>query len=114
MLQQALKCKYHEIKFLLEQIYSFFHVILSTYVASTYSSRFAAQDLFYGLPLDPTTVILATISIGLFGYGLCGILRPACVWHVEAVYWSTLPTVKTLQGLHWQELKNSKPLRYFW
>lgn len=22
--------------------------------------------------------------------------------------------VKTLQGLHWQDLKNSKPLRHFW
>jgi hypothetical protein len=75
---------------------------------------FAAQDLFYNLPLTATTVILAVISIGLFGYGLAGIFRPICVWHVEAVYWSTLPTVKTLQGLHWQELKNSKPLRYFW
>ena len=41
-------------------------------------------------------------------------MRPICVWHVDAVYWSTLPTVKTLQGLHWQDLKNSKPLRFFW
>ncbi|KKK22987.1 hypothetical protein P175DRAFT_0528964 [Aspergillus ochraceoroseus IBT 24754] len=75
---------------------------------------FAAQDLFYDLPLSATTVILSTISIGLFGYGICGILRPITVWHVDAVYWSNLPTVKTLQGLHWQQLKNSKPLRYFW
>ena len=41
-------------------------------------------------------------------------MRPVVVWHVESVYWSTLPTVKALQGLHWQDLKNSKPLRYFW
>ncbi|KZZ94182.1 OPT oligopeptide transporter [Moelleriella libera RCEF 2490] len=75
---------------------------------------FTAQDLFYDLPLSTTTVVLSVISIGLFGYGICGILRPICVWHVEAVYWSNLPTVKTLQGLHWQELKNSKPLRVFW
>ncbi|CAD6449000.1 626c1573-1fe1-4a30-923a-3e4d05aaa8f5 [Sclerotinia trifoliorum] len=75
---------------------------------------FAAQDLFYGIPLSATTVILAVISIGLFGYGLCGMLRPIMVWHPESVYWSTLPTVKTLQGLHWQDLKHSKPLRYFW
>lgn len=75
---------------------------------------FAAQKLFYDLPLSPATVILSTISIGLFGYGLCGLLRPICVWHVDAVYWSCLPTVKTLQGLHWQDLKNSKPLRWFW
>jgi hypothetical protein len=75
---------------------------------------FAAQDLFYDLPLSGTTVVLSTISIGLFGYGLCGILRPIAVWDVDAVYWGTLPTVKTLQGLHWNELKNSKPLRYFW
>jgi hypothetical protein len=66
------------------------------------------------MSLSPTTIILSTISIGLFGYGICGIMRPIAVWHIEAVYWSTLPTVKVLQGLHWQELKNSKPLRYFW
>ncbi|KAK4155839.1 OPT oligopeptide transporter protein-domain-containing protein [Chaetomidium leptoderma] len=75
---------------------------------------FAAQDLFYDLPISATTVILAVISIGLFGYGICGIMRPITVWHVDAVYWSTLPTVKTLQGLHWQDVKDSKPLRWFW
>lgn len=82
--------------------------------ATAVSMIFAAQKLFYDLPISPTTVVLTMISIGLFGYGLCGLLRPIAVWHVEAVYWTTLPTVKTLQGLHWQEVKNSKPLRYFW
>jgi hypothetical protein len=82
--------------------------------ASASSQVFAAQDLFYNLPLSAVTVILSTISIGLFGYGLAGIIRPIAVWHVEAVYWSTLPTVKTLHGLHWQEIKSPKPLRYFW
>ncbi|KOS37894.1 hypothetical protein ACN38_g11306 [Penicillium nordicum] len=82
--------------------------------ASPTSQVFAAQDLFYDLPISAATVILSMISIGLFGYGICGILRPIAVWHPEAVYWSNLPTVKTLQGLHWQEVKNSKPLRYFW
>ncbi|KAF7559173.1 hypothetical protein G7046_g4975 [Stylonectria norvegica] len=82
--------------------------------AAASSMVFAAQDLFYDLPLSATTVILSTISIGLFGYGICGIMRPIAVWHVDAVYWSTLPTVKTLQALHWQDLRNSKPLRYFW
>ncbi|KAJ5580680.1 hypothetical protein N7450_006981 [Penicillium hetheringtonii] len=81
---------------------------------SSVSQVFAAQNLFYNLPLSAATIILSTISIGLFGYGLCGIMRPIAVWHTEAVYWSTLPTVKTLQGLHWQQVKNSKPLRYFW
>ncbi|KAL7893519.1 OPT oligopeptide transporter domain-containing protein [Trichoderma sp. SZMC 28014] len=82
--------------------------------ASASITVFTAQNLFYNLPLTASTVILSTISIGLFGYGICGILRPIAVWHVEAVYWSTLPTVKTLQGLHWQDLKGSKPLRFFW
>ncbi|KAJ5598357.1 hypothetical protein N7537_008441 [Penicillium hordei] len=82
--------------------------------AAPTSQVFAAQDLFYDLPISAATVILSMISIGLFGYGICGILRPIAVWHTEAVYWSSLPTVKTLQGLHWQEVKNSKPLRYFW
>ncbi|KAJ5698727.1 OPT superfamily oligopeptide transporter [Penicillium macrosclerotiorum] len=82
--------------------------------ASVASEVFSAQILFYNMSLSPATVILSTISIGLFGYGICGIMRPIAVWHVDAVYWSTLPTVKVLQGLHWQDLKNSKPLRYFW
>lgn len=82
--------------------------------ASASITVFTAQNLFYNLPLSASTVILSTISIGLFGYGICGMLRPIAVWHVEAVYWSTLPTVKTLQGLHWQDLKGSKPLRFFW
>ncbi|KAL5083024.1 hypothetical protein Trisim1_002247 [Trichoderma cf. simile WF8] len=82
--------------------------------ASASITVFTAQDLFYNLPLSASTVVLSTISIGLFGYGICGVLRPIAVWHVEAVYWSTLPTVKTLQGLHWQSLKGSKPLRFFW
>lgn len=42
---------------------------------------FAAQDLFYGMALRPTTVILSIISIGLFGYGVCGIMRPIAVWY---------------------------------
>ncbi|KAB5559610.1 OPT oligopeptide transporter [Coniochaeta sp. 2T2.1] len=82
--------------------------------ASVSITVFTAQDLFYNLPLSPTTIILSVISIGLFGYGVCGIMRPIAVWHVEAVYWSALPVVKTLQGLHWQEVKTSKPLRWFW
>jgi OPT oligopeptide transporter protein len=82
--------------------------------ASASVTVFAAQDLFYNLSLSAVTVILSTISIGLFGYGIAGMLRPIAVWHTEAVFWSTLPTVKTLQGLHWQEIKSSKPLRYFW
>lgn len=75
---------------------------------------FAAQNLFYNLPISTTTVILSTISIGLFGYGMAGFIRPIAVWHVESVYWGTLPIVKVLQGMHWEEVKNSKPLRVFW
>lgn len=75
---------------------------------------FAAQKLFYNLPLSPATVILGIISIGLFGCGLCGFMRPFAVWDVEAVYWGTLPVVKSIQGLHWDTVENSKPLKYFW
>lgn len=82
--------------------------------AAASSMVFAAGTLFYDIPLNATTVILSTCSIGLFGYGLCGLMRPITVWHVESVYWSNLPIVKSLQGLHWQEVKKSKPLRYFW
>ena len=82
--------------------------------ASASIQVFTAQDLFYDLPLSATTIVLSIISIGLFGYGICGVMRPIAVWQVESVYWSTLPTVKTLQGLHWQDLRNSKPLRVFW
>ncbi|CAN9113053.1 unnamed protein product [Alternaria alternata] len=86
----------------------------SASIAAPSSQVFAASDLFYDMPLSPITVIFSTISIGLFGYGICGIMRPICVWHVDSVYWSSLPTVKVLQGLHWQTVKDSKPLRWFW
>jgi hypothetical protein len=82
--------------------------------ASAGTQVFAAQKLFYNMPLEASTVICTTISIGLFGYGLCGLMRPVTVYHVDAVYWSTLPTVKTLQGLNWNDLRGSKPLRVFW
>ncbi|KAJ5116567.1 hypothetical protein N7456_000915 [Penicillium angulare] len=82
--------------------------------ASSTSAVWAAQKLFYDMPLSATTVILAMLSIGLFGYGLCGMARPIAVWHPEAVYWTNIPTVKTLQGLHWDRIKGSKPMRYFW
>ncbi|KAM7196244.1 oligopeptide transporter 8 [Naviculisporaceae sp. PSN 640] len=75
---------------------------------------FTAQKIFYEMELSAVTVVLATISIGLFGYGLAGIFRQFLVYHVEAVYWGTLPTVKTLQGLHWGSIKSSKPVRAFW
>ncbi|CAG8167631.1 unnamed protein product [Penicillium salamii] len=75
---------------------------------------FAAQRLFYDLPLNATTIVLSLISIGLFGYGVCGFLRPICVWHPEAVYWANLPIVKTLQDLHWDRYQDSRQLRYFW
>lgn len=66
------------------------------------------------MDLSAVTVILSVISIGLFGYGLCGIMRPIVVWHVKAVYWGSISTVKSLQGLHWQDIKNQGPLRWFW
>ncbi|KAF4767263.1 hypothetical protein HAV15_009407 [Penicillium sp. str.  len=75
---------------------------------------FAAQKLLYDLPLSATTIILGIISIGLFGCGLCGFMRSFAVWDVEAVYWGKLPVVKTLQGLHWEQVENSKRLKYFW
>lgn len=75
---------------------------------------FSAQILFYDMEISATTIICSIISIGLFGYGLCGVMRPVTVWHVEAVYWGNLPVVKTLQGLHWEEVSSSKPLRWFW
>ena len=77
-------------------------------------SVFAAQTLFYDLPISKTTIILSVLSIGLFGYGLTGIIRPIAVWHPEAVYWTNLPVVKTLQSLHWDKVTSSEPLRYFW
>ena len=34
---------------------------------------------------DP--LVFEHFYMGLFGYGLCGLLRPITVWHVDAVYW---------------------------
>lgn len=50
--------------------------------ASASITVFRAQDLFDDLPLSATTVILSVISIGLFGYGICGVMRPIAVWQV--------------------------------
>ncbi|EFQ93896.1 hypothetical protein CFE70_006939 [Pyrenophora teres f. teres 0-1] len=86
----------------------------SASTAAPSSQVFAAQEIFYSVPLSPITIIFSTISIGLFGYGICGIIRPFCVWHVDAVFWSSLPTVKVLQGLHWESVAKSKPMRWFW
>lgn len=75
---------------------------------------FTVQNLFYSQNLNATTVILATLSIGLFGYGLTGLLRPITVYAVEAVYWTNLPLISILQSLHWDSIRLSKPIRYFW
>ncbi|KAL1405685.1 hypothetical protein Q8F55_007351 [Vanrija albida] len=75
---------------------------------------FTVQKLFYDSHPDALTVILTILSTGLFGYGLTGLLRPVTVWDVEAVYWTNIPVVKTLQALHWDGIKTSKPLRVFW
>ena len=92
---------------------------------------FTVQRLFYeGNPLNAATVILVILSISLFGYGLTGLLRPVTVWGnyivyhpsctyadisaPEAVYWTNIPLVTTLQSLHWEDFRSSKRIRYFW
>lgn len=76
---------------------------------------FTTQNLYYpDNPLTPMIVILATLSIGLFGYGLTGLFRPITVDNAEAVYWSQIPLLSLLQNLHWSDLKTSKRLRWFW
>jgi len=32
----------------------------------------------------------------------------------EAVYWTNIPLVTTLQSLHWEDFRSSKRIRYFW
>lgn len=76
---------------------------------------FTTQNLYYpDNPLSPMIVILSTLSIGLFGYGLTGLFRPITVDNAEAVYWSQLPLLSLLQNLHWSDLRTSKRLRWFW
>lgn len=42
---------------------------------------FTVQRLFYpDNPLSAATVVLAPLSIALFGYGLTGLLQPVTVW----------------------------------
>ncbi|ORX37672.1 OPT oligopeptide transporter [Kockovaella imperatae] len=77
-------------------------------------SVFATQDLFYpGNTLTPLTAILGTLSIGLFGYGLTGLFSPITINSPEAVYWTNIPTLSVLQGLHWNTFKQ-KRMRAFW
>jgi hypothetical protein len=76
---------------------------------------FTTQNLYYpDNPLSPMLVILATLSIGLFGYGLTGLFRPITVDNAESVYWSQIPLLSLLQNLHWSDLRTSKRLRWFW
>jgi hypothetical protein len=76
---------------------------------------FTTQNLYYpDNPLSPLLVILATLSIGLFGYGLTGLFRPLTVDNAESVYWSQIPLLSLLQNLHWSDLRTSKKLRWFW
>jgi hypothetical protein len=76
---------------------------------------FTTQNLYYpDNPLSPLLVILATLSIGLFGYGLTGLFRPVTVDNAESVYWSQIPLLSLLQNLHWSDLRTSKKLRWFW
>lgn len=76
---------------------------------------FTTQEIFYpDNPVTTTTVILSTLSIGLFGYGLAGFLRPVAVYPSLMVYWSNLPQVSMFQSLHWNRVTQSGPLRAFW
>ena len=75
---------------------------------------FATQNLFYTNKLSALNVILSTLSIGLFGYGLTGLYRPVTVYSVESVFWSSLPIVKSIQSLHWDNFREHKRLRWFW
>jgi len=76
---------------------------------------FTTQNLYYpDNPLSPLLVILAILSIGLFGYGLTGLFRPLTVDNAESVYWSQIPLLSLLQNLHWSDLRTSKRLRWFW
>lgn len=59
-------------------------------------------------------MVLSTLSIALFGYGLTGLLRPITVYPSQMVYWSNLPQVAMYQNLHWDRLAQSKPLQAFW
>ncbi|MCO5588277.1 hypothetical protein L7F22_042232 [Adiantum nelumboides] len=75
---------------------------------------FAAQKLYYDVPLTAGNVIMSTLSIGLFGYGLTGLLRPIIIAPSEMVYWSNIPLVQLFQRMHWDNVTQSKPLRWFW
>ena len=77
-------------------------------------SVFATQKLFYDIPVTALNAILATLSIGLFGYGLAGLFRPIIVYPAQMVYWGTLPTVDLFQALHWDTGKTSKRVKTFW
>lgn len=75
---------------------------------------FTAQKLFYDVPLTRTNVILTTLSIGMYGYGLAGLMRPLLLYPSSMVYWTNIPLVQLFQRLHWDHVADSKPLRWFW
>lgn len=73
------------------------------------------QKLFFtDIPVTGTTAALGVISIGLFGYGLAGIMRPILVYPSEMVYWGSLPMVDLFQAFHWEKSFSTKRVKAFW
>lgn len=92
-------------------------IVITASSASNGSSSltvFATQMLYYKNTISAGNVVMTTVSMGLFGYGLCGLLRPLIIAPSEMVYWTNIPMVQMFQRLHWDSLASSKPLRYFW
>jgi len=76
-------------------------------------SVFTVQILFHNQHLSATTVILSTVSIALFGYGLTGLMQPITVWPSESVYWANISKVHIFQTFHWEKRQSFK-IRWFW
>lgn len=71
------------------------------------------SKLFFDVGIKPVTAILGIFSITTMGIGLVGVLSPMIVAPSEIVYWAGLPTLITIQAIHWDVEGNKRRLRIF-
>ncbi|CAO1623190.1 unnamed protein product [Sympodiomycopsis kandeliae] len=73
----------------------------------------SVSKLFFNIGIKPATAILGIFSISTMGIGILGFLSPMIVAPSEVVYWAGLPTIITIQALHWDMEGNRRRLKIF-
>ncbi|KAJ7760820.1 peptide transporter MTD1 [Mycena maculata] len=97
------------------------HVAITIFASTASGSAlaisvFAADELYYGLQVNPGVGIFTLIGSQLMGYGLGGIMRAFLVYPTYMVYPSLLPTVQLFDALHRGKkiFLQKKRVKFFW